>query len=206
VEMIRVGNRQASLSGLMEFARDYLGPAGRWSYPAYENFQSSTAKGPLIDADLLAPLLLNVQHLGLETYYRLEKEMPYLQGLLNVLDEVGPASLEAATDEQLQLIGALFQGVDERRLSGASATTLSKILHRKRPTLIPLQDRQVRLCFQHGPGAPLPPDPHRTWVDFTAALTSCIRSDLSSQLDVWQAHAATRLRHRGMVARRKRLS
>ena len=134
---------------------------------------------PLTDADLLAPVLLNVPHLSVATFYRLQDETPRLQ---SILDQLSPdLSLVDTTDTDLELVGALFEGIDTGRLAGARATTLSKILHRKRPALIPLQDAQVRICYQSGPDAPLPLVPGRTWVAFTTALVTMIRSDLTSQ-------------------------
>jgi hypothetical protein len=190
MQTVRVGNRQAAASDLLAFTRGYLGPAGRWSYPAYDGYQPASAAGPLIDADLLAPMLLNVNHMKLKAYYLLLEELPYLQTVLTRLDQAGPGDLASASAEQLTIIGELFEGVNHPpRLKGASATTLSKVLHRKRPGLIPLQDAQVRRCFQQGPGAPLPRKPGRTWVQFTTELASVIQADLREQAGVWQAVA-----------------
>jgi hypothetical protein len=142
------------------------------------------ASGPLIDADLLAPLLLNVRQLSVATFYRLQDETPRLQGLL---DQLSPdLSLVDATAGDLELVGALFEGIDAGRLAGARATTLSKILHRKRPALIPLQDVQVRRCYQQGADAPLPVVSGRTWEEFTTELTRQIRKDLTGQYSAFE--------------------
>ena len=182
---VRVGNRQRHWNDVQQFATQYLS-SGRtaWAYPAYDGYMIENATGPLTDADLLAPLLLNVSHLSVATFYRLQDEAPRLQHLL---DQLSPdLSLVDATAADLALVGALFQGIDAGRLSGARATTLSKILHRKRPALIPLQDAQVRNCYQRGPGAPLPIVPGRSWEVFTIELTSHIKDDLTSQYDAFR--------------------
>jgi len=142
------------------------------------------ATDPLTDADLLAPVLLNVPHLSVATYYRLQKEMRYLDELLNRLSP--DLSLVNATSADIEIVGALFEGIDAGRLVGARATTLSKIVHRKRPALIALQDVQVRRCYQAGPNAPLPVVPGRTWVAFTTALTILIQRDLAEQYGAFE--------------------
>lgn len=180
VDLVRVGNRSRSWDDALQFATAYL-CSGRaaWAYPAYDGYLSEDAIGPLTDADLLAPVLLNVSHLSVATFYRLQDETPRLQELL---DQLSPdLSLVDATAHDLELIGALFEGIDAGRLKGAKATTLSKILHRKRPALIPLQDAQVRRCYQAGADAPLPMVPGRTWEAFTTALAGRIQCDLTSQ-------------------------
>lgn len=155
--------------------------ARRGAYPAYDGYMIEAAAGPLTDADLLAPLLLNVSHLSVATFYRLQEETPRLQ---NLLDQLSPdLSLVNATAADLALIGALFEGIDAGRLAGAKATTLSKILHRKRPALIPLQDARVRSCYQRDDDPRLPIVPDRTWEAFTAELAREIQTDLASQHD-----------------------
>lgn len=171
-----------------EYVSEYLGAetagAPRSAYPAYDGYMLETATGPVIDADLLAPTLLNVRHLSVKTYYLLQQELTYWQPLLDQLD---PAlSLVDATADDLRLVGALFAGIDEDRLDGAKATTLSKILHRKRPALIPLQDKQVRRCYQQGSEPRIPVVPGRGWADFTVALAEEMQHDLRSQLDAFE--------------------
>jgi hypothetical protein len=185
MELIRVGNCQRSWDETVQFAATYLGASdAAWSYPAYDGYMGEDATGPLTDADLLAPILLNVSHLSVATFYRLQKETPRLQELL---DQLSPdLSLVDATPADLELVGALFEGIDANRLRGAKATTLSKILHRKRPALIPLQDAQVRRCYQDGPDAALPLVPGRTWEAFTTALATRIRKDLGDQYQAFE--------------------
>lgn len=40
-------------------ARRYLTDGKGWAYPAYDAYERDRAVGPLTDADLLAPVLLN---------------------------------------------------------------------------------------------------------------------------------------------------
>lgn len=189
MDHLKIGNRTCTMDEAQTFASRYLrSEAGAWAYPAYDGYMTASAAGPITDADLLAPVLLNVSHLSISTYYRLQDEVPHLQQMLNQFDP--ELTLLEATDADLQRIGALFEGIDANRLAGARATTLSKILHRKRPALIPLQDRQVRSCYQQGPDAPLPPVAGRTWEAFTTELARQIQSDLTSQLAAFEQLAA----------------
>jgi hypothetical protein len=186
VPTIRAGNRTTDLDDALQFARRYLHRTDEhyWAYPAYDSYQATRATDPLIDADLLAPVLLNVQHLDLPTYYHLLSELPNFQ---RVLDDLPPTlSLFDANDKDLALIGQLFAGIDARRLPGASGTTVSKVLHRKRPALVPLYDDHVRACYQDGPGAPVPRVKGRTWAEFMPAFARAVQEDLISQAAAWQ--------------------
>ena len=145
---------------------------------------AESAFGPLTDADLLAPVLLNVSQLRVATYYRLQDEVPRWQALLTKLDP--SLGLVGATEEDRRLVGALFEGIDAGRLAGARATTLSKILHRKRPALIPLQDVRIRRCYQQGADAPLSIVPGRSWEAFTIALCEQIQHDLRDQQEEFE--------------------
>lgn len=187
---IKVGGRQVPLDEATTFVRDYLSaqPPLRWSYPAYESYDSERAKGPLIEADLLAPVLLNVQRTSLKTYYALVDAMPRLSDLLERLHP--DLTLVAATPEHLQEIGALYGVLDGGGLHGTRGTRLSKILHRKRPALIPLYDEQVRCCYQDGDGAPVPSVKGRTRADFMTDFARAVREDLVTQLNVWEELAS----------------
>ena len=84
-----------------------------------------------------------------------------------------------------EVIGQLFSGIDEQRLYGASGTTLAKILHRKRPALIPLYDSQVGSCYQQGVDAPVPLVRGRRWDVFMPLFASAIQADLIEHMHLW---------------------
>ncbi len=192
--MVRVGGQQVPRDEAMTFARDYLGaqPPWRSAYPAYDSYEAARARGPLTEADLLAPALLNVQQMSLRAYYELLEALPRLSSLLDDLDP--ELSLVAAQPDHLHAIGALYGVLDDSDVHGTRGTRLSKILHRKRPALIPLYDEQVRRCYQvgegtHGQGAPVPPVKGRSWADFMVAFAGAVQEDLVTQLDTWEAIA-----------------
>lgn len=181
---IRVGGRLVDRAQALKHAERYLNHSDEgWSYPAYDGYEADTARGPLRTADLLAPVLLNVQHMSLQTYYGLVAEIPKLQTVLDKLDP--DLKLQEADAEDIALIGSLYEGIDAGRTHGASGTTLSKILHRKRPALIPLYDEHVRRCYQDGDSAIVKQDRKRSWADFMGLMASAIRDDLVSQRDTW---------------------
>jgi hypothetical protein len=183
-DIVMIGNRTVSTDDAVTHARQYLQtPGEHWAYPAYDGYLRATAAGPLTEADLLAPILLNVRHLSLRTYYGLLAEVPRLQGLL---DRLSPdLTLGQASDEDLDVIGQFFSGIDENRLHGASGTTLAKILHRKRPALIPLYDKQVGTCYQIGVDAPVPFVRGRRWDEFVPLFARAVQTDLIAGSAVW---------------------
>lgn len=91
-----------------------------------------------------------------------------------------------ADEEVVATVGSLFAVLDaDRRPRNVLGTTLAKILHRKRPGLVPLYDEQVRRTYQVGERAPLPVVPGRTWAEFMTQLAGCIRDDLNRELGFW---------------------
>ena len=104
-----------------------------------------------------------------------------------LLDQLSPdLALEEASDHDLQVLGQLYAGIDEGELHGASGTTLAKILHRKRPALIPLYDKQVGSCYQHGVGAPVPTKKGRRWDVFMPLFAGAVRDDLIRHKNFWK--------------------
>ena len=189
MSQVVVGNRLASQHDALRHAASYLNDKTKaWAYPAYDAYQMGAASGPLTDADLLAPVLLNVQHLGLDLYYRLQQELPVWQA---VLDTLAPdASLARASQADLTLIGRMFAGIDDGRLTGAKQTIVTKILHRKRPALIPLYDDQISNCYIKGDDAPVPQVKGRAKADFMPLFCAAVQRDLVSQLPFWETVAA----------------
>lgn len=184
-DVIRVGNRSVSTDHALTYAQRYLcTPDENWAYPGYDAYLRDTASAPLSEADLLAPILLNVQHMKLQTYYGLLRELPRLQLLL---DELDPAlMLEQASEDDLAVLGQFFSGIDDARLHGTSGTTMAKILHRKRPRLIPLYDKQVGSCYQHGVDAPVPLEQGRRWDAFMPLFARAVRNDLIEHMSFWK--------------------
>ena len=77
--------------------------------------------------------------------------------------------------------------LDETPLWNVQATTLSKILHRKRPRSIVLHDRWVWKCYI-GTGA-VPHAESRSWAAYMVLMSLAIRDDLRNQSDQFAALA-----------------
>jgi len=182
-----IGNRTVDRDRAREHARTYLS-GGRSSYPSYDGYDADHASGPLVDADFLAPVLLNVSHLRVRTYAGLQRSRQKLQ---SILDAIPPdLGLEAAVTEDLLRLGELFAVVDHKQIHGAKGTVLAKVLHRKRPRFIPLYDEQVRRVYQDGDGAPVPPVEDRSWSEFMPLFATAVQRDLTAEWDFWTAIAA----------------
>ncbi len=189
MDELRLGGLVVRRQDALAHATSYLTRGHGWAYPWYDGFDAQHAAGPLVDADLLAPLLLNVNRISISTYAALQAVLPRLQA---ALDNISPAlSLADANPDQVADVGELFAVLDDPGVPGARGTVLSKMLHRKRPALIPLYDEQVRRVYQDSPDAPVPPaaDP-RPWQEFWALFSLAVQADLQRELPFWQQIAA----------------
>jgi hypothetical protein len=171
-----------------ELAQQYLTDGSGWGYPAYERYEASRALGPLTDADLLTPPLLNVQHFDLGVYESLQAVRPRLQ---ESLDQIRPAaSVFDATGNEREAVRRMFALLDRRGIPGARGTILSKVLHRKRPHLIPLWDRNVANVYQYGPTPRIPPVEGRSWGDFYLIFSDTVREDIEVNRGFFEQIAA----------------
>jgi hypothetical protein len=170
-----IGGMRVDRAEARAFACRYLDPDTGWAYPAYDGYDSDRARGPLVDADFLAPVLLNVR-MSIATYGNLVGVRDVLQEKLSKLPERG---LLEATGEDIDRVADLYSVIDAKRTHGARATTLSKVLHRKRPDLIPLYDTQVRRTYMGCPDAPVNAGGRtRSWRQMMAELIPAIQHDL----------------------------
>ena len=177
-----------SVTQAFEWAREYLTGASAWAYPAYDAYDTRSDPHSIEDADLLAPVLLNVNRLTLKAYYGLQEQRDRLQDSLAAIPE--DAELTSAGDDDLEPIRMLFSVLDNPGIPDVQGTILAKILHRKRPGFIPLYDERVRRCYQVGQRAPLPVRRGRPWGEFFVALAMAMRNDLVDQRDAWAEIAA----------------
>lgn len=188
-EQIRVGKVRVQLDRAVAWVAEYTSPErtksrNPYSYPAYDDFEKDhNEPSRLTDADLLAPGLLNVP-VKVRSYYGLLRIKPRLERALANQD------LEVALQEIdspaciIDMVKPLYDVLDDpdEKPWGVNGTTLSKVLHRKRPQSLVLHDRWVRACYV-GKDAPIPKDKSRSWADYMAAITLAIRDDLRDQPD-----------------------
>lgn len=188
MDTLRIGGVTVDRAAAVAHARSYLTDGEGWAYPSYDGFEPDSARGPLTDADLLAPVLLNVTQLRLRTYEALQAQRTELDRVLATIEP--DQDLADAGPERLSALGELFAVLDGPRVWGAQGTVLSKVLHRKRPRFIPLYDEQVRRVYQDGSDAPVPPVPHRSWQDFIVLFATAVQSDLRRERDLWHELAS----------------
>lgn len=137
----------------------------------------------LNDGDLLAPTLLNAPPTVVAFYSlqwakpRLNEVLPTIPRDLTLAQSVNDGTLDG-------MLGDLVAVLDDpdRRMRGIRLTTLLKVLHRKRPLLIPLYDQFVRACYVGGTAEY--PVPRRKKVDnttFIVDVATAINTDLEAQ-------------------------
>lgn len=184
--MLSVGARRVDPSQAQAWiARHSQSGANGW--PNYDRYDSGTDDTSLSEPDLLAPALLNVP-ITLDTFPGLRKRLPQLNtalrsvprnAALSAADVSGP-HLRLADDAELAAAAAAFSVLDQDRPTGVRLTKLAKILHRKRPRLLPLYDQYVRVCYclpDEGVAAAVPPVRGRSYVAFVAELMQAMRQD-----------------------------
>lgn len=182
--MLIVGGREVDPAQARAWVAEYLnGKRGQYGYPSYDGYVTNSDPHTLCDAALLAPVLLNVQ-VKISSFADLRACRETLEVALGKL----PVDVDLADADQSVLadVGDLFAVLDAAdRPRNVLGTTLAKVLHRKRPSLVPLYDEQVRRVYQDGETAPLPYVRGRSWTEFMTRLAGCIRDDLNRDLDFW---------------------
>lgn len=163
-----------------EVLLDYVDIRNGYSYPAYDRLV--TNGGPaLVDGDLLAPTLMGV-HIDAGRFALLREMLPALEAVA----ELPEVSLEEADDDHVMCVAGLFGILDEPRYAGRGVrgTIVSKVLHRKRPDLVPIYDSRIFEAYT-APGV-LPRSPERSWQEFMHALCSQMRADLRGEHDAFE--------------------
>lgn len=185
---LQVGGETVGFDEAKAWATEYLtGRPGTSAYPAYDGYPGADndSVGP---QDLLAVALLNVSNKPLKVYYGLEGQMELLNLRLQHPDLKG--SLRDATLTTREAIADLFDVLEEKRADNVRLTTLTKVLHRKRPELLPLFDDKIRHCYTDCPDAPVPKVRKRSNRDYRLAWLKVVQHDLHTQHDLWEEIAA----------------
>jgi Family of unknown function (DUF6308) len=152
----------------------YVEPDGPYAYPAYDTLVTNGAPD-LVDGDLLAPSLLGA-HVDYARFVLLKRMLPALGKGMATLP---PTPLQDTDDAGIATVARCFAVLDEPVFTraGARGTIVSKVLHRKRPDLIPLYDSRIWTAYTIS-GA-IGRGSHRPWVEVMQALCHSMRSDLA---------------------------
>lgn len=155
----------------------YLDPASGYAWPSYDTLVTNGST-ELVGADLLAPVLLGA-HIDVPRYRLLVDLLPELAAV----EKLPAVSLQEASDADIDEVAALFAVVDREayRRKGVKGTILSKVLHRKRPDLVPLYDSRIYAAYT-AEGA-IHRDAQREWREFMAILLRHMRADLQREAD-----------------------
>jgi hypothetical protein len=158
-----------------EVLLDYVDVRNGYAYPAYDLLVTN-GEPTLVDGDLLAPVLMGV-HIDPGRFSLLREMMPALEAVAD-LPEV---SLEEADDDHVMCVAGLFGILDEPRYAGRGVrgTIVSKVLHRKRPDLVPIYDSRIFEAYT-APGV-LPRTLDRSWQEFMRLLCTQMREDLRAE-------------------------
>lgn len=185
---LKVGGASVELDEAKGWARTYLVERPRTSaYPAYDGYPGSLGDsvGP---QDLLAVALLNVSNNPIPVYYGLESLVAPINERLE--DPAIDGDLASAGAETLEAIVRLFGVLETTPARYVRLTTLSKVLHRKRPDLLPLFDDNIRYCYSECEGAPVPYEDGRSHSAYRLAWLKAVQEDLATQLPLWKEIAA----------------
>ncbi|MDM7853670.1 DUF6308 family protein [Cellulomonas alba] len=186
---LRVGAETIDADAANRLVVTYLNsPSDHYAYPAYDGYPGSA--GPFIGPqDLFAPTLLNAGVRTLRAYYSL---LDGLDGINERLTEVREdVALADADERDLAAAAHLFGYLDEATLFQVGLTKFAKIVHRKRPLLLPLWDVRIAWCYRDHPHAPVPPVKGRSWERFALEVLRHMQDDLRERPESW--HRLARL-------------
>lgn len=184
---VRIGRVVIDLDTAKDWLADYTnGEANRtrsnpYSFPAYDDYNPESAtSNKVTDADLLAPVLLNVG-IKVRSFYALQKLKDILGGLLEK-EELRLPLIEIPEEHVGTLVAPLYALLDAPETApwGIGGTKFSKILHRKRPHSLVLHDKWVRECYV-GEAGPVYREKNRAWAEYMTQISLQIRSDIEKQ-------------------------
>jgi hypothetical protein len=160
---------------------DYLDVRNGYAYPAYDTLRTN-GSCELVDGDLLAPMLLGA-HIDSGRFALLREMLPALEAVA----ELPAVDLQDADDDHVLCVAGLFGILDEPRYAGRGirGTIVSKVLHRKRPELVPIYDSRIFEAYTATGVIPRATD--RSWQQFMALLCTQMRDDLQAEAPAFAA-------------------
>lgn len=190
-DTVRVGGMHIPSAKAAAWVRDYFDAGANrlsrrpYAYPAYDSLATGSHGDELNDGDLLAPTLLNATP-SIAAFFAMQSAREQVEAGLRATP--AGVTLDSAVDDSSleRRMQALVGVLDERKLRGVKLTTLTKILHRKRPDFMPLHDKFVKACYVGTTDAfPMRSQKDRTWVEYWVVMATAINADVQGQLDVW---------------------
>ncbi|MCI9872783.1 DUF6308 family protein [Arthrobacter humicola] len=181
---LKVGGATIDFKSALARAKNYLVDSPETSaYPAYDGYPGSDTP-EVAQQDLLAIVLLNVSNNPVPVYNGLQALLPRINEKLQ--DPSLHGDLATAGPETIEGLVNLFGVLEEQPTKYVRLTTLSKVLHRKRPELIPLFDDNIYYCYTKCAGAPVPEEVGRSRAGYRRAWLSALQADLLAHMQQWQ--------------------
>lgn len=158
---------------------DYVDVRNGFAYPAYDTLVTN-GSATLVDGDLLAPALIGAE-VDRGRFQLLRDLLPDIAGV----GDLPPVALQDAGDADVDRVAQLFAVLDRAPYAGRGVrgTIISKVLHRKRPDLVPLYDSRIFECYT-ATGA-LPRAQDRGWAEFMGLLCRQMRDDLRAEQEAF---------------------
>ncbi|MBK5308032.1 MAG: hypothetical protein JJD92_15205 [Frankiaceae bacterium] len=162
-----------------EVLRDYVDVRNGYAFPSYDRLVTN-GSAKLVDGDLLAPALIGAE-VDRGRFALLREMLPALNGIA----ALPPVPLESADDALVEQVADLFAVLDQAPYAGKGVrgTIISKVLHRKRPDLVPLYDSRIFESYT-APGG-IERSTHRSWREFMALLCQQMRADLQAESEAF---------------------
>jgi len=186
---LRVGRVNLPVRTATEIVRRYVAEPQlhdrRRAHPfdVYDAYRAEQRYQPLDQPDLLAPVLLHVQSLSVDAYRWLTGQLAPLN---RALERISPDASLMDPDPDLSPLADLFAVLDDPARDGVRMTILSKILHRKRPRMIPLWDAHSLTCYSRGESCPVPEQRGGSRQEYALTLTRAIHADLRAGKAHWE--------------------
>lgn len=160
---------------------DYLDVRNGYAYPAYDTLETN-GSAQLVDGDLLAPALIGA-HIDSSRFALLREMLPALE----IVADLPEVALQDADEDHVMCVAGLFGILDEPRYAGRGVrgTIVSKVLHRKRPELVPIYDSRIFEAYT-APGV-IARATDRSWQQFMALLCMQMRDDLQAEASAFAA-------------------
>ena len=164
-----------------EVLLDHVDPRNGYAVQAYDQLVTN-GSATLVDADLLAPNLIGTE-VDRGRVLLLRDLLPDLAGVA----DLPPVALQDADDAVVAQVADLFAVLDRAPYAGKGVrgTIISKVLHRKRPDLVPLYDSRIFESYTAPGGLPRAHD--RGWQEFMRLLLTQMRDDLRAEAAAFEA-------------------
>lgn len=160
---------------------EYLGPRKRglrYAYPYYDGLVTNSDPRVICTGDLLAPSLLGTP-VDTDRMATLTALLPLLQRQLD--DIPTDLALADATPDVITAVAALYDPLDDPAVTDrdVKGSLIGKVLHRKRPALVPLFDSRIRE-FYRSEAVVQSAGGRRSWREYMELLIPAMRDDLAS--------------------------